>query len=65
MTTEITRMEVDQIIRRFSAAATEKYGGYAYTAGYFESMVTSLLMKLSPEERASQILMLHSSSVWE
>ena len=65
MARKLTKTEVDLIVKNFSAAATRKYDGHAFTAGYLQSLVCSLLMQLPAKEQASQINMLLSSSVWE
>lgn len=65
MAKKMTREQLDLIVTRFAKQATGKHGDYAFTAGYFESLVSSLLSKLPAKEQEMQVKILLTSSVWE
>jgi len=65
MARKLSKSEVDLIVKNFANAASKKYDGHAFTAGYLQSLVCSLLMHLPAKEQKAQIHILLSSSVWE
>lgn len=65
MARKMTREQVELVVHRFAKQATGKHGDYAYTAGYFQSLVASLIAKLPAAEQEHQIKILLTSSVWE
>lgn len=65
MAKKMTREQIELIVNRFAKQATRKHGDYAFTAGYLQSMATSLIAKLPAAEQEAQIKILLTSSVWE
>ena len=43
--------ETKEIVATFAKKSHEKYESYCYAAGYFESMVSELIMELPKEKR--------------
>jgi len=44
-------------VKEFSKVATEK-NGYAYVAGYYESVITDLLTKVTKKDRSEEIALI-------
>jgi len=65
MAKKMTREQIELVVTRFAKQATGKHGDYAFTAGYLQSLVSSLLAKMPAKEQEVQIKILLTSSVWE
>ena len=51
----MTRDDYAREIKRISAASHRRYGSYAYSAGFYESLLADVLYAL-PESRQAAIL---------
>ena len=65
MAKKMTREQLDLVVSSFARQATRKWDGHAYTAGYLQSLVVSLLTSLPAKEQQKHVTTLLSSSVWE
>jgi len=65
MARKLSKAQVDLIVQNFVVAANRKHDGYAYTAGYLQSLVSSLLMKIPAQEQEAQIKILLTSPVYK
>ena len=55
MKTSMTRDDYAREIKQISAASHRRYGSYAYSAGFYESLLADVLYAL-PEARQTAIL---------
>ena len=62
MKTSMTRDDYAREIKRISAASHRRYGSYAYSAGFYESLLADVLYAL-PESRQEAILKQISDTV--
>lgn len=44
-------VDIRKLLKSFTDSNLEKYGDHAYTVGYFEAMVGSLLERMPKEEK--------------
>lgn len=63
MARKMTREQLEMIVQNFAKQATRK-NDYAYTAGYLQSLATTLLSKLSAKEQEHHVNVLLGSDVW-
>ena len=62
MKTKMTRDDCAREIKQISAASHRRYGSYAYSAGFYESLLADVLHTL-PESRQTAILKQISDTV--